>query len=201
MAEQPFYIVFAGVNGTGKSTFFHSGSWHLDGLPITMSRINPDEIAVELASTPEATPAGPYTAGKIAVERIEALFENRESFNQETTLSGRSSLRNIRRAHALGYRIFLFYLGVESESIALERIAHRASIGGHDIDEKVVRRRFTSSLKNFAEALPFCEQAFAIDNTIEFTLLARWSKGMISWWGNPRRSEAWLLRAIEDRIL
>lgn len=192
--ERPVYVVFAGVNGAGKSTFYHSGMWRLDALPPNLARVNPDEIAREIAVDDGKTPE--IQAGKIAVKRIGQYFDEGKSFNQETTLSGHSSLRNIKRAHDLGYRVFLFYIGVQTESIAIERIAHRVAVGGHDIGKAAVRRRFASSMRNFSAALPYCEEAFAIDNTRNFSLLARWRNGMISWWGNPRQNGLWLIEAL-----
>ena len=194
---KPCYVVFAGVNGVGKSTFYHSGMWKLEDIPPAMKRVNPDEIALELASN-GSQPTGAFVAGREAVTRIENLLCAHESFNQETTLSGRSSLMTIKRAHELGYRVVLFYLGVSSPEIAIDRIAHRVEIGGHHIEADTVRRRFNASLSNFARALPFCDEAFAIDNTNSFTILARWRNGMISWWGNPREKGPWLIEAISN---
>ncbi len=43
----PWYIVFAGVNGAGKSTFYRSGLWKTGSEPRHLERVNPDEIVVE----------------------------------------------------------------------------------------------------------------------------------------------------------
>lgn len=196
--ESPFYVVFAGINGAGKSTLYQSGFWKIDGLPSHMARVNPDEIARSLAQV-EGNKSKDIAAGRTALSLIEEHFAKRESFNQETTLSGRSALRNIERAHRLGYRVILFYVGVENEHVAIERIAHRVSLGGHHIEEDAVRRRFGISLRNFSKALPYCEEAFAIDNTRGFSILARWQNGMISWWGNPKSNGPWLLDAIGNK--
>ena len=53
-------------------------------------------------------------AGKIAVSKINHYFEIGESFNQESTLCGRSIIKNIKRARMCGYRIELHYVGVDS---------------------------------------------------------------------------------------
>ena len=43
---QPTYLVFGGVNGAEKSTFFHTGFWRTDDLPTCLPRVNSDEIVV-----------------------------------------------------------------------------------------------------------------------------------------------------------
>lgn len=193
----PFYIVFGGINGAGKSTLFHSGLWRCKDMSKSMARVNPDEILRE-GEGDWRSAKDQRAAGKTALERIDLLFREGKSFNQETTLTGRIALRNIEQAHRLGYRVFLYYVGVENEEIALERIVHRASLGGHSIDEQTVRRRFRSSLENFSRALDFCEQAIAFDNTREFTRLAIWKNATLAWWGNPKAHGPWLARAMQS---
>ena len=80
-------------------------------------------------------------AGKIAVSKINHYFEIGESFNQESTLCGRSIIKNIKRARMCGYRIELHYVGVDSVDIAKKRIAQRGANGGHGIPDKDVERR------------------------------------------------------------
>ena len=139
--DAPFYVVFAGVNGAGKSTLYQSGLWQLPGMPSTMERVNPDEILREQGGDWRSS-SDQLRAGREARKRINELFEKRQSFNQETTLTGRLAARNIKHARQQGYRVLVNYVGVQDAAIALERIAHRVAQGGHDIDESAVRRRF-----------------------------------------------------------
>lgn len=195
--EQPresFYIVFAGVNGAGKSTLFHSKAWLQPHMPNDMVRINPDEIA---AYSPQ--PISDLQAGRIAIARISDLFEKKASFNQETTLSGRSSLRNIKRARELGYRVYLYYVGIQNPEIAIARIAHRVSVGGHNIEPHIVRKRYETSIRNLSQAIAYCEEVHVIDNTSDFHTLARWRKGLLEWWGHPKMHGQWLLDAMHDK--
>ena len=105
----PFFIVFAGVNGAGKTTFFHSGLWKTADMPSRMARVNPDEIARTLKGGQSKT-REEFEAGRIARQRIEQCFDEHRSFNQETTLSGHAALKNLVRARDLGYRIFMYLL-------------------------------------------------------------------------------------------
>ena len=59
------------------------------------------------------------------------------SFNQETTLCGKSIIRNIKTAKSKGFYIVMNYIGVESSDIAKDRVKHRVSQGGHGIPDEV----------------------------------------------------------------
>lgn len=74
--------------------------------------------------------------------------------------------------------------------MALDRIAHRVAVGGHDIDEGAVLRRYRASLGNLSRALDLCDEATILDNTVEFVALARWSAGVLSWVGDVAKHGA-----------
>lgn len=107
---QPVYVVFAGVNGAGKSTFYRTGLWRTEDMPRTMARVNSDEIVVAQGGDP-ASSADQLRAGREAVLLIEECLSRRRSFNQETTLTGHAVLRNMSRAREAGYRVVLYYIG------------------------------------------------------------------------------------------
>lgn len=197
MDDRPWYIVFAGVNGSGKSTLYRTNLWRTPGMPTSMPRVNPDELLS--ANGGNASSArDQIQAGKEALALIDSHFAHRRSFNHETTLTGHRALKNLARAHQEGYRVRLFYIGVASEDIAIDRIAHRAALGGHDIEEASVRRRYRASLTNFSKALAWCEEAQVFDNTTAFKCIAVWSKGTLAWWGASKTTGSWLPSAMLD---
>ena len=197
---RPVYVAFAGVNGAGKSTFYHTDLWRSSDMPQTMARVNSDEILVSQGGDPSSS-ADQLRAGREAVRLIGDHFVHRRSFNQETTLTGRAVLRNMRHARELGYRVVLYYLGVDAPDVAIERIAHRVEMGGHDIDSEVVRRRYRASLGTLAQALDLCDEVTVIDNTIEFVTIARWSAGVLAWAGNLSKYGTWFMNAVRDTSL
>lgn len=160
----PRYVVFAGVNGAGKSTLFQSCLWYGAGYEPGMTRVNPDEYLAQ-AGLMWSDEKAQIWAGKQAVREVKRCIEQGISFNQETTLSGRSSLRVIRDAKARGFKVSMFYVGVGSPGLAQKRIAHRVSVGGHDIPEEVVARRYAKSLANLSVALSECDTVMVFDNT------------------------------------
>ena len=85
------YILIAGVNGAGKSTLYQT----LHSLH-SMERINTDEILKEFGDW--RNPKDQIQAGKLAVLKLRKCFDEGLSFNQETTLCGKSILGNIEKA-------------------------------------------------------------------------------------------------------
>lgn len=197
MANAPCYVVFAGVNGSGKSTFFHTGLWCVEGIEGDIPRVNPDEILVQ-HGLDSCLKSSQIKAGKIALEQIKLHFSKLESFNQETTLSGFSAIKHIKQAYDLGYCVYLFYIGAESAEVALSRIENRVSFGGHRIEERDVRRRAKTSLENFGIALDYCHYAAAFDNTDSFKCLALWKDGTLAWWSAANRHTPWLADAMRS---
>jgi len=178
--KEKFYIVFAGINGAGKSTFFRSGLWHREVFPESMNRINSDEILRESGGD-WSSQTDQFRAMKEATRRIEENFALGKSFNQETTLTGKKCIRDIIRAHDLGYKVIMFYVGVNHPDIANNRIAHRVSMGGHSIEPEDVRRRFEASMLNLSMAINMCEETFLFDNTYAFTLLRVYRQGSLEY--------------------
>ena len=164
------YILIAGVNGAGKSTLYQT----LQSLQ-DMPRVNTDVILKEFGNW--KNPADVMTAGKIAVKQIQQYFSEGISFNQETTLCGKSILNNIKKAKKEGYVIELHYVGVESAAIAMERVLKRVKQGGHGIPKKDIDRRFINSFYNLKIVLPDCDLAAFYDNTIKFHRFAIYKNG------------------------
>lgn len=166
------YILIAGVNGAGKSTLYQI----LESLK-NIPRINTDEIVRSFGDWRNISDV--MKAGKIAIERIESLFNAGETFNQETTLCGNSIQKNIMRAKALGYSVEMHYVGLNSVEIAKERISHRVAHGGHGIPDKDVERRYVESMKKLVEFIPICDMVVLYDNTESFIRFATYEKGKL----------------------
>lgn len=197
MEERPWCIVFAGVNGSGKSTLYRTGLWRTASMPLHMARVNPDEILRAQGGDWSRT-SDQIAAGKEALRTLDDHLKHGRSFNYETTLTGHRSLRTIIKARERGYRVLMLYVGVDSAKTAIARIKHRVEVGGHDIDEEIVRRRYRTSLVNFHKALEYCDEAQVFDNTLAFTCIALWSRGVLSWWGASSQIGSWLPDILLD---
>ncbi|MGL4934212.1 MAG: zeta toxin family protein [Cetobacterium sp.] len=104
-------------------------------------------------------------AGRIALTKIKEFFENRITFNQETTLCGNSILRTIKKAKELGYNIDLHFVSVNSSEIAKQRVHQRVLKGGHGIPEESIERRFFESRENLTKISKYCDKITIYDNT------------------------------------
>ena len=97
-----------------------------------------------------------------------------------------------------GDRGFLFYMGLANEGRARQRIERRVQAGGHDIDGALVRKRYRASLANLSKALPYCEEAHVLDNTVAFKRIALWHRNTLAWWRASKSVGAWPPEAIPD---
>lgn len=176
--EQPYYVLFAGINGAGKSTLFQSGQWEYADELKHIARVNADEILLEQGGDPQ-NERDQLLAGREAVQRIRKYLYAFTSFNQETTLAGRTILNTIERARERGYVIMLHYIGLERVEIAQKRIAARAALGGHNIDSLLVEQRWSRSLEHLNRAISLCDIVSIYDNTDSFKLLARYWQGEV----------------------
>lgn len=168
------YIIFAGVNGAGKSTLYQI----MPGFK-EIERVNSDEIVKSFGDW--KNPDDVMKAGKYAVRKIAECFQNGTSFNQETTLCGKSILRNIQKAKSLGYFIELHYVGIDSAETAKERIAYRVAHGGHGIPSEIVEKRYTESLANLQKVMGYTDLAVIYDNTVRFNRIAIYIGGKLNY--------------------
>ena len=110
---------------------------------------------------------------KMAVKLIKDCMNKAVSFNQETTLTGRSMLNNILNAKKLGYKIIMNYVGLNSPELAIQRVAHRVSMGGHGIPEEDIKRRYYVSLSKLKELMSLIDVLYIYDNSKHMNLVAK----------------------------
>jgi len=143
--DQPVLLVLAGPNGAGKSTVAptfiqNSGVGEF---------VNTDEIAKGLSAFhPEGVA---LLAGQLALERMNQLSQSRKSFAIETTLAARTYVGMIKKLRDEGYRVHLVYVWLPNAELAIRRVADRVRVGGHHIEDDVVRRRYQAGLNNLFE--------------------------------------------------
>ena len=164
------YTVIAGVNGAGKSTLYYTNyDLYKD------NRVNIDEITAKIGSWKNHTDT--IQAGRIAVNMLKDYLSRGESFNQETTLCGKSIISTIKKAKNLGYFIELHYVGLDSAETAKERVQKRIQLGGHGIDNDIIEKRYYESLQNLKEIIPICDSIKFYDNTKYFIQIASYYQG------------------------
>jgi predicted ABC-type ATPase len=142
--KQPLVVMIAGPNGGGKTT---AALKMLQGPLAVQEFVNADTIARGLSAFhPESVAV---TAGRIMLKRLRELAEGRSDFAFETTLAGRNFAPWLNGLRTNGYHVHLIFVSLTSPDLALARVADRVRLGGHDIPEDVVRRRFVAGITNF----------------------------------------------------
>ena len=156
--------IFAGVNGAGKSTLYNSEN--LDNEIKYSTRINTDEIVRKIGDWKNNSDQ--IKAAKIAINLRNDCLKYGKSFNEETTLTGKTILKTIDKAKELGYELQLFYVGVNNPEIAKERIRNRVEKGGHNIADEIVEKRYYESLKNLKQMITKFDEVYLYDNSIKY---------------------------------
>jgi predicted ABC-type ATPase len=187
--NRPSLTLIAGANGSGKSTLTNSNPDIFASFPI----LDPDAIAKTIQSTVTASSA--IAAGRQALRISKQLLHDQKSFAVETTLSGKNYLQMMLEARSLGYEVVLVYIGTEAVEVNLARIANRVLVGGHDVPETDVRRRYRRSLKNAPVAISRADHVILFDNSTEqgYQLVGVIDQGQTEWL-EPLPNWALLLR-------
>ena len=157
----PNLYLIAGCNGAGKTTASYTilpeilNCWEFvnaDNIAAGLSPFNPESVALE--------------AGRTMLNRINELMKAEVDFAIETTLSTRSYVSLIARAHSMGYKVNLLYFWLSSPVIAVNRVAKRVAKGGHHIPSDVIERRYYRGIHNLYHLyMPVCDEWVLIDNT------------------------------------
>jgi predicted ABC-type ATPase len=134
--------VLAGANGAGKST--------IGGEALRAAGVNffdPDAAARRIrGAQPDLAPADVNSMAWHQGRRLlERAIADRLDFALETTLGGETMTALLERAVAAGSEVRVWYVGLASQLLHIERVRRRVAKGGHDIPEADIRRRYDQS--------------------------------------------------------
>jgi predicted ABC-type ATPase len=156
--------VIAGVNGAGKSSiggaaFRSFGSDYY----------NPDEAARQLiAADPELDRIEANAAAwQQGVGLLKQAIAERLDFAFEATLGGNTIPRLLAEAATQGIRVYVWYAGLSSPELHIQRVRSRVRRGGHDIPEDAIRRRYERSRLNLVALLPLVAALRMYDNSAD----------------------------------
>jgi predicted ABC-type ATPase len=154
--------VLAGVNGAGKSSIVGATIRDKGG-----EYYNPDEAAREIMA---ANPGlGQTQANAVAWEQgrklLERAIDHGLDFTFETTLGGNTIPGLLAAAAKRAIEVHVFYVGLGSADAHIERVRQRVRVGGHDIPEVDIRRRYRHSLINLVKLLPVLTKLRVYDNS------------------------------------
>ena len=152
----------AGTNGAGKSSV--AG----EALRVAGDRyFNPDEVAAAYATrvpsaTREDANAWAWNQGRGLLDRA---IEKRLRYVFETTLGGNTITALLLKAANVGLPVRIWYVGLSSPELHLDRVRARVSRGGHDIPEAKIRERYDGSRRNLIRLLPHLSELRLFDNS------------------------------------
>jgi predicted ABC-type ATPase len=170
----PKIIIIAGPNGAGKSTLAPFLLRDTLGL---MEYVNADTVALGLSAFhPEAVA---FKAGRIMLKHLQEMAKQRVNFAFETTLATRSYARWIKELREEGYELHLYFLWLRSADVSVERVKERVLLGGHNVPEDDIRRRYQRGISNFFDFYQPLSQSWNVyDNSLHEPLLI--AEGAIS---------------------
>jgi len=159
----PNLYIIAGPNGSGKTTFVQK---FLPFYAECLNFVNADLIASGLS--PFSPEIAAIKAGKLMLEQIHVYASQGVDFAFETTLAGKTYVALLRDLKKRDYKIHLYFLWLRNVNLGIKRIAERVRMGGHDVPEEVVRRRFKKGLYNFLHLYkPYLDSWVIFDNSTD----------------------------------
>ncbi|KRV81335.1 MULTISPECIES: zeta toxin family protein [Pseudomonas] len=178
--EKPRLIVFAGPNGSGKTSITEQLREHqwLEGCIF----INPDEIAEREFGGWNSEEAAIEAANKAQQLREKALVEG-TSLAFETVLSTDDKLDFIARAKDAGYFVRVFFVSTTHPAINASRITFRYMDGGHEVRISKIVSRYFKSIVNCDALANWVDRLYVFDNSVdrqEPRLLFRTRDGRLS---------------------
>lgn len=157
----PTIFVLAGPNGAGKTTFYRNRL----ARRIEAEFVNADELALRtfghVAETMEESAEGQ----RLAELRRQELMAAGDDLVVETTFSHPSKLELLDQAKALGYRVMVFHLNIESADLAVQRVAGRVSQGGHPAPEDRIRARYARNQPLIRHAALMADRSEVLDSS------------------------------------
>lgn len=160
--------MLAGCNGAGKSSI-GGAALRATGAPY----FNPDEAARSIlranarrgaSITQEQANAAAWTEGRRLLERT---IREKLDFAFETTLGGKTMTEMLLQAARERHAVHIWFAGLASVELHLERVRRRVARGGHGIPEAKVRERYVRGRENLIRLLPCVTSVRVYDNSAE----------------------------------
>lgn len=150
--KKPEIIVFAGPNGSGKTTVTKLAK-------VIEPYINADEIKRTNYCTD-------LEAVQIAEKMREECVSKKQGFTFETVLSTDRNLKLLKRAKENGFFIRCIYVLTSNPDINIARVESRVENGGHSVPEDKIRSGYEKALKLIPELVAVCDILHIYDNSV-----------------------------------
>ncbi len=171
----PEVIVFAGPNGSGKTTITKMARTVGD-------YINADDIKM-------TTLCSDMEAAIKAEELRNTAINAHKDFTFETVLSTDRNLKLLQRAKDEGYFIRTIYVLTAMPEVNVIRVNARLASGGHGVPEDKIRSRYSKALALIPKLVEISDIVHIYDNTIEPFRIFKKRKDVYYRWSNEFWSE------------
>ena len=166
----PEVVVFAGPNGSGKTTITRMAK-------VVGEYINADDIK-------RTTLCSDLEAAIKAEELREKMIAEQKNFTFETVLSTERNLLLLRKAKEKGYFVRGIYVLTSNVNINVARVSARVALGGHGVPENKIRSRYTKALNLIPDLVEICDILHIYDNTREPFRIFKKRKDIFYRWCN-----------------
>lgn len=106
-----------------------------------------------------------YEAALIADLFRLILVNNGAKITFETVMSHLSKIDFLKKSLNEGYKNYLYYISTESPLINIERVNQRVHLGGHQVEESKIIKRYFKSLELLKSAVDNTYRSFIFDNS------------------------------------
>jgi len=162
LSRRPNLYVLAGVNGAGKSS--------VGGAFLSQANLpwyNPDSFARALVTEQGFTQqAANSLAWQEGMRQLDDALANLTPFAFETTLGGATVCQKIRSACET-HDVRIWYCGLSSPDVHVNRVRLRVLQGGHDIPTEKILERWEKSRANVVGLLPHLAELGVFDNSTQ----------------------------------
>jgi|ERR1035441_6629857 predicted ABC-type ATPase len=192
----PIMYVAAGPSGSGKTSAFPGSQFGCDYF-------NADDHAAQLnggsyVGIPKSIRA---IVGPICEKFIHDHIAAGKDFATETTLRSTIVFDQMRQAHQAEFVVRFRYVCVDSLDKSVDRVAGRATLGGHSGSEDTVRKIRSSSLGNLSRVFTELEKTIDLFDLYDNSALGMPPKLIASFMGREITFLASELPAWMDEAL
>lgn len=130
----------------------------------------------------------------------EKLLLCAQKFTVETVMSHPSKLDFMRRAQAMGFKVYLYFVTLASPEMNSMRIAERVANGGHAVSVDKIESRYYRTMDLLLDALRIVDSAYLFDNSYtDAKLVAKKENGRFSVEGDF--PPAWLSQYVLNKLV
>ncbi len=159
--DKPLAVFLLGADGSGKSSLRE----YLN-LSSIQTNIDPDALNRIAKNTHNENYL--LFASKQALTMFKHATQNHLNLCMESTLAGKSAMKRLSQAKKRGYRVLVYFVGLSKVELNIKRVAERVQKGGHNIDRKLIIKRYSESIENLIVSQKHIDELHVIDNSKDY---------------------------------